>query len=252
MDSGNAGRNIAQLADFTSIALQSSKDIKNFKSEISSRFVDGLYAKVIKSTHQRLSFTNYQDVLVISGPDRQWIVYAIAAENEKDYVSHIIDDARVKLPAQATFRQYAGSAGFSFLYGDKKLETNVKENTNEDTKRETTASFTYPDGAGIVYEMELKQDSPLKSQDDYRMPINEFVRGIGGVVKFKEVTPLDVVNGSGYRFATDVTLNGNTMPGDFALFSQGKYIWMLAIIGDDQQPGARAARDLAFNSLRRD
>ena len=252
LDSDNAGRNIAQLADFTNIALQSKKDIKNFKSEISSRFVHGLSAKVINSTHKYLSFTNYQDVLIISGPDRQWIIYAIAAENEKDYVPRIIEGARVKLPANNNVRQRPGSSSFSFLYGDKKLESKVTENPDIDTKRETVAQFTYAGGVGIVFEMEMNQDSPLKNQEDYQMPVNEFIKGMGATIKFKESTSLDIAGATGFRFTGDIISEDTTIPGDFALFSDGKFIWMLAIMGNDQLPGARAVRDLAFNSLRRD
>jgi hypothetical protein len=251
MDGANAGRNIAQLADFTNIALQTNKDTKKFKSEISSRFVDGLFAKVIKSTHQRSGFTNYQDVLLISGPDRQWIIYAIAAENEKDYVPHVIDSARVRLPEKSTFRQYAGDAGFSFLYGDKKLEAAVTENTNADTKKETLAQFQYPGGAGVVFEMELNQNAPPGTQERYQMYIDSFIKGVGATIVYKENTPLEITGANGFRFTTDVTLQGNKLPGDFALFTAGKHIWMLAIIGNDQLPGARAVRDLAFNSLRK-
>jgi hypothetical protein len=252
MDGNNAGRNIAQLADFTNVALQNSKDIKDFKSQISSRFVDGLFAKVIESTHKHAGFTNYQNVLIISGPDRQWLIYAIAAENEKDYVPHIIDSARVRLPEKSTFRQYAGNAGFSFLYGDKKLESKVTENINADTKKETVAQFQYPGGVGIVFEMELNQNAPPAAQERYQMYIDSFINGMGATIKYKENTPLEITGASGFRFTTDVTLQGNTLPGDFALFTTGKHIWMLAIIGNDQLPGARAVRDLTFNSLRKD
>ena len=251
MDGPNAGRNIAQLAEFTNIALQTDKEIKNFKSDISSRFVDGLFAKVIKSTHRRSSFTNYQDVLIISGPDRQWIIYAIAAENEKDYVPHVIDSARVKLPA-TEFRQRPGISSYSFLYGDKKLETVITKNTNEDTQQEALAQFQYPGGAGIVFEIELKENAPANSQEGYKVLIDSFIEGMGATINYKETTPLDIAGARGFRFTTDVTLAGNALPGDFALFTAGKCIWMLAIIGNDQLPGARKVRDLAFNSLRKD
>jgi hypothetical protein len=75
---------------------------------------------------------------------------------------------------------------------------------------------------------------------------------MGATIKYKENTPLDIAGANGFRFTTDVTLGDTTLPGDFALFTEGKYIWMLAIMGNDQLPGARAVRDLAFNSLRKD
>ena len=135
---------------------------ENVQGTIEKRMIDGLEARLLRTTHKNGSFLNHRYMLLIYSFDRFWAIDAIAAENESDYIERVIDSAAVRLPVAAGLqRQQIGKLGASLVVGPKVLEVKRKETPNDSLiLSDEMAGTSLGAGALVVVEVTYKDESP--------------------------------------------------------------------------------------------
>ncbi len=135
---------------------------EDVQGTIEKRMIDGLEARLLRTTHKNGSFTNHRYMLLIYSFDRFWAIDAIAAESESGYIARVIDSAAVRLPVAAgQQRQHIGKLGASLVVGPKVLEITRKETPNDSLiLSDEMAATSLGAGALVVVEVTYKDEAP--------------------------------------------------------------------------------------------
>lgn len=231
---------------------------ENVQGTIEKRMIDGLEARLLRTTHQNGSFRNHRDMLLIYSFDRFWAIDAIAAENEKDYIERVIDSAAVRLPVAAGWqRQQIGKLGASLLVGPKVLEVTRKE-TPKDTLilSDEMASTSLGAGALVVVEVTYKDESPQLEPDIGVAALGGLLNllsdgaGVKMTPKLRDSFPVIIDGTDGLHLVLDVTAGSKTVQGDFLMLREGKRWWTAFVLTDPGREDSRLARAQVLNTVR--
>lgn len=231
---------------------------ENVEGTIEKRMINGLEARLLRTTHKNGSFRNHRDMLLIYSFDRFWAIDAIAAENEKDYIEWVIDSAAVRLPVAAGFqRQQIGKLGASLLVGPKVLEV-----TRKDTPKDTLilsnemASTSLGAGALVVVEVTYKDDSPQLEPGIGVAAVGGLLKllsdsaGVQMIGKLRDSFPVIIDGTDGLHLVLDVAAGSKTVQGDFLMLREGKRWWTAFVLTDPGREDSRLARVQVLNAVR--
>lgn len=231
---------------------------KDVQGTIEKRLIDGLEARLLRTTHKNGSFTNHRHMLLIYSFDRFWAIDAIAAENEKDYLERLINSAAVQLPVPASMkRQQIGQMGVSLVVGPEFLKTEKKETPNDPLfASDETAGTSLGAGALIVAEMTYKHDAPRADNAVGMEAVNGLLRGVSSsmgmtlTAKLRDSFPVNLGGTEGLHFILDVTVGTRTVQGDFLILTEGRRWWTTFVLSDAGRLESRSARSQVVNSIR--
>lgn len=225
--------------------------------------VDGLEARLVRSTWRNGENVNQRQVLIIYGYQTQWIVDMLAAKETAAYMERVMQSVRVKIDFPPnTLRQSIGTMGVSMLVGDKRIESKVTQNPNDpDFSREESATAQYGSSLLTVYEMVFKNQSLAISDANGKMFIDSFLRGLGQSSNLqitatqRDSFAVNIDGVEGRHIIYDLTANnmkaGSVIQADFVMLTQDKKLWT-AIVLTNYEGGlaARYNRAMLLNSLR--
>ncbi|HEV7473247.1 MAG TPA: hypothetical protein VGN90_04305 [Pyrinomonadaceae bacterium] len=231
---------------------------ENVQGRIEKRMIDGLEARLLRTTHKNGSFINYRLMLLIYSYDRFWAIDAIAAENERYLVERVIDSAAVRLPVAAGLqRQQIGKFGASLVVGPKVLEVKRKETPNDSLiLANEMASTTLGAGALVVVEVTYKDEAP-------QLEPELGVKAVGGLLnllsegagvkmagKLRDSFLINVDGTEGLHLVLDVTADSKTVQGDFLMLRAGRRWWTAFVLSDPGREESRLARAQVLNTVR--
>lgn len=227
---------------------------------IEKRLVDGFETRLLRTTYRNAGFFNHRDVLVIYGADRFWVIDAVAAENEKDYLERIINSARIQLPVPSNLRrQYFGKTGVSFVAGPEAIKVQLKETPNDpDIVHEENALTPHEGGLLVILEDTTKSGTPSTDDKSLNHFTQSFLNGLSESIKLKltatlrDSYPINVDGLSGRHLLYDVSAPAadKKMLLDFVVLLQEKRFWSVMVISDMQNSQARAMRARVLNTMR--
>jgi hypothetical protein len=231
---------------------------KDVQGTIEKRLIDGLEARLLRTTHKNGSFINHRDMLLIYSFDRFWAIDAIAAENDKDYLERIINSAAVRLPVAAGLkRQQIGQLGVSLLVGPSTLETGKKETPNDSfIVMNEMAGTNLGAGALIVVEMTYKNDSPPLQPELGLDAVGGLLKTLSEAVgeklssKLRDSFPLNLDGTEGLHLVLDLSNGSKTVQGDFVMLREGKRWWTAFVMTDPSREESRLARAQVLNGIR--
>lgn len=231
---------------------------ENVQGTIEKRIVDGLEARLLRTTHKNGSFLNHRDMLLIYSFDRFWAIDAIAAENDSYYIERVINSAAVRLPLAAGLqRQQIGKLGASLVVGPKVLEVSRKETPNDSLiLSDEMASTSLGAGALVVVEVTYKDESPeLESSLGMEAVggLLNILSGGAGVKmtgKLRDSFPVNIDGAEGLHLVIDVTAADKTVQGDFLMLRAGKRWWTAFVVTDPKREDSRLARAQVLNTIR--
>lgn len=227
---------------------------------IEKRLVDGHEARLLRTTHRNGSFLNHRDVLVIYGADRFWVIDAIAADADKDYLERIHNSARIQLPTTGNFRrQYFGQMGVSFIAGADPIKMTGKDMPNDpDFTHEESAFAQHEGGLLAILEETAKIDFPSTDDKAATNITQSFLNGLGSSSNLRLTATLrnayeiniDGLNGRHLLYDVSATGADKKMLADFVVLSQDKRFWAVIVVSNMQIEAARTMRARILNTLR--
>jgi hypothetical protein len=231
---------------------------ENVQGTIEKRMIDGLEARLLRTTHKNGSFLNRRYMLLIYSFDRFWAIDAIAAENESAYLERVIESAAVHLPVAAGLqRQQIGKFGASLVVGPKVLEVTRKETPNDSLiLSDEMAVTSLGAGALVVVEVTYKDEAPLLEPslgvDAAGGLLNQLSAGAGVKMtgKLRDSFPVNIDGTEGWHLVVDVTAAGKTVQGDFVMLRAGKRWWTAFVMTDLGREDSRLARAQVLNTIR--
>jgi len=238
----------AQLLTF----MQAFPGHNNVKGTIEKRMVDGLEARLLRTTHQRNGTTNHRDMLVIHGDDRFYVVDSIASSADKDYLDRVVDGARVQLPIPATLmRQSLGQMGVTFVADDKPLKAVTRENPVPGISKMVECVMQFDTGRAVVFEqVHAQAAAPVTADEAKNLVTVMFGQIPGSTVKVRDALPMNVDGAGGMHVRFDHMREGRTERGDLVILNRDKYVWVMTLFTNPDSAIQRKVRLLALNSLR--
>lgn len=236
----------------------------NFQlQKIDKLLIDGMEARLVRATWKNGENNNYRQILTIYGYRTQWIVDMLAAEATKEYMERVMQSVRVKIASPPNFvRQTIGTMGVSLLVGDKKLETNIRQDPKDDlfAREEDTTSQTQSTTL-VVYEANFKTIAPPMDDARGMQFMNGFLGGVekGAGIKLtakqRDSFPINIDGIEGrhiiYDITTPVAKRDAVIQADFILLGQDKKLWSLIVITNfEGGHEARVNRARILNSIR--
>ncbi len=231
---------------------------ENVQGTIEKRMIDGLEARLLRTTHKNGSFRNYRYMLLIYSYDRFWAIDAIAAESERDYIERVIDSAAVRLPFAAGLqRQKIGKLGASLVVGPTALQVNRKETPNDSLiVSEESAGTSLGAGAVVIAEMTYKDESPLLEPRVGLAAVGGLLNllsdgaGVKMTGKLRDSFPVIIDGIDGLHLVLEVTAGPKTVQGDFLMLRQGKRWWTAFVVTDPKREDSRLVRAQVLNTVR--
>lgn len=231
---------------------------ENVQGTIEKRMIDGLEARLLRTTHKANGFSNHRYMLLIYSYDRFWAIDAIAAEAERYYIERVVNSAAVRLPLAAGLqRQQIGKLGASLVVGPKVLEVSRKETPNDSLiLSDEMASTSLGAGALVVVEVTYKDESPeLESSLGMEaagglLNILSGGAGIKMTGKLRDSFPINVDGTEGLHLVMDVAGGAKTVQGDFLMLREGKRWWTAFVVTDPGRAESRLARAQVLNTIR--
>lgn len=231
---------------------------ENVQGTIEKRIIDGLEARLLRTTHKNGSFLNHRDMLLIYSFDRFWAIDAIAAQADSHYIERVINSAAVRLPLAAGLqRQQIGKLGASLVVGPKVLEVSRKETPNDSLiLSDEMASTSLGAGALVVVEVTYKDESPELDASLGMEAVGGLLNIISGGAgikmtgKLRDSFPVNIDGTEGLHLVIDVTAGPKTVQGDFLMLRAGKRWWTAFVVTDPKREDSRLARAQVLNTVR--
>jgi hypothetical protein len=231
---------------------------QDVEGAIEKRMIDGLEARLLRTTHKNGSFINHRYMLLIYSFDRFWAIDAIAADNEKDYLERLVDSAAVRLPlAPGLRRQQIGKLGASLLVGPKVLEVKRQDTPNDSLiLSNEMASTSLGAGALVVVEVTYKDESPQVEPEVGMAAVGGLLNllsdgaGVKMMGKLRDSFPLKIDGIAGEHLVLDVIAGSKTVQGDFLMLREGKRWWTVFVMTDPGREESRLARAQVLNAIR--
>lgn len=239
---------------------------ENVQGTIEKRMIDGLEARLLRTTHKNGSFTNHRHMLLIYSFDRFWAIDAIAEAKDNYLLERLVNSAAVRLPVAAGMqRQRIGKLGASLVVGPKVLEVKLKETPNDSLiVLDEMASTSLGAGALVVVEVTYKDESPQLEpslgESAFGGLLNLVAEGAGMKMDGKLRDSFNIkIDGIGaLHLVFDVTAGSKTEPGagsktvqgDFVMLRAGKRWWTAFVLSDPSREDSRLARAQALNTIR--
>jgi hypothetical protein len=231
---------------------------ENVQGTIEKRMIDGLEARLLRTTHKANGFINHRYMLLIYSFDRFWAIDAMAAQNEKDYIERVIDSAAVRLPIAAGMqRQQIGKLGASLVVGPTVLKVTRKETPSDSLiLSDEMASTSLGAGALVVVEVTYKNESPQLEPDIGVAALGGLLNllsdgaGIKMTGTLRDSFPIIIDGIDGLHLVLDVTGGAKTVQGDFVMLREGKRWWTVFVMTDPQREDSRLARAQVLNTVR--
>jgi|GEM_PF-3865566 len=231
---------------------------ENVQGTIEKRMIDGLEARLLRTTHKANGFFNHRDMLLIYSFDRFWAIDAIAAQTDSHYIERVINSAAVRLPlATGLQRQQIGKFGASLVVGPKTLEISRKDTPNDSLiLSDEMASTSLGPGALVVVEVTYKDEAP-----DLEASLG--MEAVGGLLnilsggagikmtgKLRDSFPVNIDGAEGLHLVIDVITPDKTVQGDFLMLRAGKRWWTAFVVTDPKREDSRLARAQVLNTIR--
>jgi hypothetical protein len=231
---------------------------ENVQGKIEKRMIDGLEARLLRTTHKNGSFFNHRDMLLIYSFDRFWAIDAIAAASERDYIERVIDSAAVRLPlAAGLLRQQVGKLGASLVVGPKLLEVTRKDTPKDSLiLSDEMVSTSLGAGALVVVEVTYKDESPQLESGVGLAAVGGLLNllsdgaGVKMTGKLRDSFPVIIDGTDGLHLVLDVTAGSKTVQGDFLMLREGKRWWTTFVLTDPGREDSRLARAQVLNTVR--
>ena len=231
---------------------------ENVQGTIEKRMIDGLEARLLRTTHKANGFFNHRDMLLIYSFDRFWAIDAIAAQNDSHYIERVINSAAVRLPLAAGLqRQQIGKFGASLVVGPKVLEVSRKDTPNDSLiLSDEMASTSLGAGALVVVEVTYKDESPDLEASLGMEAVGGLLNIISGGAgikmtgKLRDSFPVNIDGAEGLHLVIDVFTADKTVQGDFLMLRAGKRWWTAFVVTDPKREDSRLARAQVLNTVR--
>lgn len=230
---------------------------------IEKLLIDGLEARLIKSTWRNGQNTNFRQMLLIYGYQTHWIIDMLASKDTADYMERVMQSVRVKVNfTEGAVRQSFGTMGVSFLVGDQRLEPKITQDPNDaDFAREESATAQYGNSILAVYEMVFKSQSPPVTDERGKVFLDGFLRGLSRAAgiqlsaKQRDSFPINIDGIEGRHIIYDLTASvmkpGAVIQADLVILGQEKKMWTATVITNYEGGlAARYNRARILNSLR--
>lgn len=241
-------QNPDQLLDFLEAKFKMAKDARDFKSERSSRQINGLEAKVLKTGYKGKGRADQtmQYGLVIYMPDRVIVAEMICEEQQKGYLERIIDTARAEIATPSGWsRIMAGDSGLTMLAprvqltrpaGDAEIEGEVNFNVQADGLMAMVVEFKY-------------KGDPKPSTAAAMQIFKTLEKTIDATGKIVSQQPIEIGNHSGLRLGVEYQRTEGKALGDIVVLRRGKYLWTFMSVCNPDKPEAMKLRSVLLNSL---
>ena len=227
---------------------------------IEKRMIDGLESRLLRTTFKNAGFLDHRDRLLIYSTDRFWMIDAIAADAEKDYLERIIESARVQLPlSQKGNRQPIGQMGVSFVVSGQPLKVTASDTPNDpDIIHQETVQTTQLDGNIVaVIEMTLTRQLGPLTNDLANTFAQQFIGGLSQsspvklTARLKDSFPIKIDNVGGLHQVYEITANnGNKAQGDIVTLVRDKQMWTVIVMANVGTAEGRTGRARILNTLR--
>lgn len=241
-------QNPDQLLDFLEAKFKMAKDARDFKSERSSRQINGLEAKVLKTGYKGKGRADQtmQYGLVIYMPDRVIVAEMICEEQQKAYLERIIDTARAEIATPAGWsRIMAGDSGLTMLApkvqltrpaGDAEIESEVNFNVQADGLMAMVVEFKY-------------KGDPKPSSAAAMQIFKTLEKTIDSTGKIVSQQPIEIGNHTGLRLGVEYQRAEGKALGDIVVLRRGKYLWTFMSVCNPDKSEAMKLRSVLLNSL---
>ncbi|MBS1714166.1 MAG: hypothetical protein JST30_07490 [Armatimonadetes bacterium] len=250
VDTGGNDQDLDQLMDFAEARFKPKDDVKDYSSDVTRKFVDGVEARVLRVQYKRKGRGDFEvrSAIALGLPDRLVLLEVVANEAQAPYIDRVIGTARVEIPAPSGWKRRSfGSSGFSYMFGKDHETPESSDNFGAKTLS------TILDGEGIlaeIHEMTFEGAPPMAG-----ILVNQVFQRVKSLLKVEGKIAEQRPYGFGARTGVYATLEfehpqAGKVKIDLIVVRRGSVAHAVMILPTPGDALARVSRAALINSLR--